>query len=498
MTILLLLISVRNGINNEIKILLSSVDLAKQSTWIDSSAEISETYDVSYFHMKGGNKTPIPCYDKKIDSSLYKVSSLVVDLAGNAVNIRYNKEGSAGTSTVKDFSASCYMDNVAPQVRKVSASHIRKNPRNVTERGSTFMTAGDTVGLWVNFNEEMLFNCSGTYTGIDGSNIGNIKAELNISKDGSAIIVSASEIASMGDGVNGPQISRLYFEFTVPDGARPLKYSGGVSHPLGINSIYLGNGDFVLSDTRGNPYSTVPLIDTDGGNRKMPDEELWLDNVVPQSAATIVEIGGKYKPGSYVGGDNPVEFYFPIEISDITDETIGYEYVSGTNGAVGAIRWENGDKSRYPFEYYIGGAAVPEGAAYKGAFLGEEIPITQIDGGDGNCIHIRMIEGQEYSVFDTQAYNHTCGQCGEYNRLCISSDYTLDNIGPVITKGSYSNAYDTASGTGNITAGIKIKDINESAEFCGVQVVLRRHFFSGRRLEGCHFGDSRHGSSSRS
>jgi hypothetical protein len=439
------------GSNKTTNFYLDKVDYNNQSTWISSRP----AFDVKLLYKKPGDADPtiIPLSDKAIEDDMGKATSLVVDLAGN------------GIDTVKSrtsFNSNCYMDNVAPSIKTVTIDRVQKNSRNTTDRGNTFTTEGDKNGFWVQFSEEMIFKNGNDYIQITDANVGKLSVQLNIKDSGGDPVVVE------GSKTDPDDRSRFYFEYAIQAGDEPLVYPAAGDQAIGVNRIYSTDPAFVLADSRGNPYSENTEFINTGSGRIMPEQELWLDVTAPTVAAgeAVPQSGGKYAPLSHSGGASSGEFYFPLIISDVTGPG-GDEYVSGTNGLKGVFRWENEvnnpNRATYQFKYCIGGIAVPADDYFKTATTWEDIPIPQIDGGEGNVIHIRFVNGMDYSLLDTELVVKPVDYAGNTAEVRFPLDYVHDNIGPRMKLEGYSNSFDSTMQKGEITAKISIRDIKEMA-----------------------------------
>ena len=444
-----------NGKQENTNFYLDKVDYKKQPAWINTNS----VYDRKLVYKKSGDTEPtvIPISDKAKGNDIDKSTSLVVDLAGN------------GIDTIKsrtNFKYNCYMDNVAPSVKTVTIERILKNPVNSTDRGELFTTVGDKNGFWVIFDEDIILKSKNgnDYIPITDGNVGKFSAQLNI-KDS-----SGNPIVVQGSKTDPGNRAKLYFEYTIQDGDKPLVYTAAGDQPIGVNRIYSNDSSYDLADSRGNRYNdNTELINREPG-RILPEQELWLDVTPPTAAAGVEQNPDEtYTPLPESAGSS--EFYFPLIISDAGSE----EYASGTNGLKGKFRWENEvhnpNRATYQFEYYIGGKTVPSNAIYRSASTWEDIPITQLDGDNGNVIHIRYKSGMDYSLGDTVLVVETVDYAGNTAEVRFPLAYAYDNIGPRIKLESYLNTFDSIYQTGKINARINIRDVEGKVSSIWYQLV---------------------------
>ncbi len=294
------------------------IDYGKQTTWINSKPE----YDLKVVYKKPGdtNPTVIPMSNKAKDADKDKATSLVVDLAGNGIDTEKSRTS---------LNSVCYMDNKAPSVKTVTIDRVLKNPGNNTDRGEIFTAANDTNGFWVEFDEEVILINGNNYIPITNANVGKLRAQLNI-KDS-----SENPVVVQGSKTDPGNRAKVYFEYTIQDGDKPLVYPAAGDQPIGVNRIYSDDPAFILADTRGNQYdSATELINRDT-DRILPEQQLWLDTTPPAVAAgngvEESEGGTKYTPVNV----NPRGFSFPLIISDAGSE----EYASGTNGLKPSLKF---------------------------------------------------------------------------------------------------------------------------------------------------------------
>lgn len=437
-----------NGIMEPTNYYLDKVDYSNQSTWIS----LSPSFNLKIVYKKDGdtNRTVYPMSEKAIGHEMNKVTSLVVDLAGNGIDTVKSR------TNLKDI---CYMDNLAPSVETVIINRIVKKSDNGTDRSEIFTSVGDKNGFWVKFNEGMVFISNNNYIPITDANVDKLSVQLNI-RDSSGTPVE------MQGSKAGPDGRSFYFEYTIQADDEPLVYDAAGDQAIGVNRIYSTDPAFVLADSRGNLYNEDTQLINRGSGRIMPEQQLWLD-VTPPTVIAGVEQNhdGAYTPLPESAGSR--EFYFPIVISDVTGPG-GGDYVSGTNGLKGVFRWKNEvnnpNRDTYQFEYYIGKVTVPANAVYKSASTWEDIPITQIDGGQGNVIHIRLSSGMDYSLVDTELVIKPLDYAGNTAEVRFPLDYAYDNIGPRIKLESYSTTFDSTNQIGKITADINIKDVEEKVD----------------------------------
>lgn len=408
---------------------------SNQSSWITST----DTFDVKLFGKKSGSQATYINYS-------YKTTSLVVDLAGNPVNI--------GCS-VLTLERPLLLDSIPPRVTKVDASlGYAPSPTGDLSRRDVFAGIGDSINITADFSEPIYaFRLSdNTPIELTSSNIDsyNLKAELNLTTDGQPLIVQAKEVRALWDGKKSVDNVHFWMPQVIAEDTAPLIYNDH-DLPIGINRIYLDKAGYLLTDALGNPYDdTRELINTSLGARLMPDRQLWLDVTSPSITTSIV--GGE--PFRYEIEDLSA-FYIPLQIADKVGH--GEEYMSLTNGCTGRFGWIPGFGSslNYSFEYAItGSAAKPSDSAYKQGSMGNYLPFPQLDG--GNYIHIRLLDGAEFSDIGSNlyifAYDNANNQAFEYFPI----EFNLDRVAPRIIQGNVTKKYE--GGVGRLQTNILIED----------------------------------------
>ncbi|HBK85804.1 MAG TPA: hypothetical protein DDZ53_07230, partial [Firmicutes bacterium] len=275
---------------------------SEQDSWVRSTKEFS-------LQLPGfGANAKYP--DVVLSEKLNMSTSIIVDLAGNPIDVRSSK-------TTLDQPA--YMDNVAPTVGQVDIvrTHdanpvVGASPEDGRARSELFTGIGDQLGFFVHFNEEMAllqqsdgsclrptntsrdtasgelrYNLRQPFAGVQLE----LLAELNIGDSAETPLRAVAQyMTTIKDGSNGPLVSKVYFALDEPIGAdlEPIMY-GGEPQPIAINRILLTDKSiYALADTRGNLYDeTTQLVNTEESIQVLPKQQLWLDNVPPTASTTV-------------------------------------------------------------------------------------------------------------------------------------------------------------------------------------------------------------------
>ena len=188
-----------------------------QTSWISTS----KIYDLKLFGKKSGSTVSYL-------GTTRKTTSMIVDLAGNPID-------TAGSTVALNSVA--YMDSVPPAVRKIDVARTADiNPLKVGI-SDVYARVGEKIGFFVNFSEEMLYlrrsdgallRPSNIYRDQDHKELGydmqnpfgteeiHLTAELNVKKNNQTVTAVAKYMTTIQDGVNGPKISRIYFELEEP------------------------------------------------------------------------------------------------------------------------------------------------------------------------------------------------------------------------------------------------------------------------------------------
>lgn len=416
-----------------------------QSSWISAS----KIYDLKLIGRTSGSKVSYV-------GTTRKTTSMIVDLAGNPID-------TAGSTVALDSVA--YMDSVPAVVRKIDVARTADiNPLKVG-MSDVYARVGEKIGFFVNFSEEMLYlrrndgallRPSNIYRDHDNKVLGydmqnpfgteeiHLNAELNVRKNNQTVTAVAKYMTTIQDGLNGPKISRVYFELEQPVSSDmiPWDYGTGRKLPIGINRIYIDPviGKYYLADARGNIYDkliTIQLINAEEGERIMPAQQVYLDTAPPLASTPLSPGSAGYEPVSYAGGGNPTEFFFPINVYD--SAAWGEEFWSGTNGVVGAFIWRDttyGNTSDYTFEYAVTGSPdKPDEEDYKTGVTGKQYTFEQID--SGNYIHLRLLDEVEYNIGSSELVIKPVDNAGNIGNVPFKLDYLMDRQGPKINKEGY-------------------------------------------------------------
>lgn len=410
---------------------------AQQTTWISET----DTFDLKLFGKCDGGVT-------YLDAGR-KTSSMIVDLAGNPVQ--------TGGSVVT-LKAPAYMDNVAPTVRRIDLvrpSHKYAATPNATD---VFATMGEKAGFYVYFSEEVV--CIDTLGRTQAPWPESLLAELNISKGGTPVRAVAKSASTVRDGLNGPVVSKIYFEMEQPFSSdmAPVVW-GDRDLAIGLNRIYMNPGDegaedYVFGDIRGNQYDpAIELVNAPDGSRVMPAQQLWLDTTKPVATTSQTSGENGYETIPFDDG-----FCFPVTSAD--PEGLGSDYQSFTNGATGAFRWkDNADGGGdFMFEYRVTQSVERPTSGWRSGKTDESCAMYQVD--SGSFIHIRLLPDVNYNMGESEMVIYPVDWAQNVGQVSFPLDLKLDKAGPRIISNGYRTAYSSVTG-GSIHTSVTVRDVSK-------------------------------------
>ena len=413
-----------------------------QDTWVSST----DAFDIKLFNTKTGSQPTYINYT-------YKTTSLIVDLAGNPIDI---------ARSVRTLNRSVQIDSTAPVVTKIDVfREFAALPQAELTRRDVYVGESDFIGFDVDFSEHLYFiRLSDNHKiSLSSANLHEYEllAELNLTRDGSTpLLARASYVAAQWDSKKS--FDRIHFSMNSNlEGVKPLVFAGQAL-PIGINRIYLNNEAYKLADTVGNVYNSSRKFMNVPSGRIMPERELWLDVVAPSITTTLATDGATYEPLKYEPGDLN-SFYIPILISD--KNTIGEDYMSLTNGCTALFSWLPlyGGGNDYSFEYAVtGSASRPANSQYKQSSMGQSIAFPQLDG--GNYLHIRLLSGAEFRAVGSQIRIIAFDNAGNQASGFFPIEFNLDRIAPRIIQGQTSKKFQ--AGVGKLTTEILVEDHSEA------------------------------------
>lgn len=414
---------------------------AQQTTWIGGN---------SAFELKLFGRTDS---SKKYLDTTRRTSSLIVDLAGNPIR--------TGASVVT-VSNPAYLDNVPPTVRRIELVRPEHKYGTVATPRDVFATMGQKIGFYVYFSEEVaLLDTVGgrTYT-----NPWGLVADLNISLDGTPVkaAIVPERSATVRDGLNGPMVSRLYFETTLNSNMAPTIWDGR-DLPIGINKIYVDSSNaategHIFADICGNQYDrdgVTEFVNAPDGSRIMPAQQAWLDTTKPTATTTAdtTEVGGKtvYTPIPFDDG-----FCFPVTVSDPVG--LGTQYQSLTNGMTGVFKWNDRTDGDFMFEYVVTGSVERPTTGWRSGKTDQQCTMLQID--SGNYIHIRLLPDVAYDMGQSEMVIHPLDYAMNAGEVVFPLDLKLDMAGPRFTSNGYRTSYSFTTG-GRIDTSVTALDVSK-------------------------------------
>lgn len=358
-------------------------------------------------------------------------SSKITDLAGNPV--QWN-------ASEKKVSGKVYLDNVAPQLGKITASGSMITDRSVLEpdkwaddmdRSCVFAGIGDTMTFSCYFTEALKI-----------ADNAKVKAVLNVlDKNGNPVKLSLAEHkiesgkTSSGVDAASDKTSTLIFEtLTVEDGMSMKNWDGSSIQIAGLEGLEN------TTDYRGNSLADMTTV-----TKKAAQQE-YLDVIAPEAKTTILAgEDGTYTPISEDG----FTFTFPVSVYE-NDTIKDGAYASGIlekNGTFSLIM----PGESHPYDWYVStDSMIDKNAQWKAGWTGADREsaskntFPQLDGSNVAYLHVKLSSTEEYAYeknyFNADLLVETEDYAGNKGENTFPLQHNADTEKPVIEVLDYSTS----------------------------------------------------------
>ncbi len=370
----------------------------------------------------------------------FKCNSAVTDLAGNAL------DWSGSKKAMNRF----YLDNVAPQLEKVTLDASMQKGVDLTnlDSSNTYAGPGDTLTFDVYFSEELNPN---SYI------LGNVSASLNLKKSGNTVTARAKSANSvsaksvLGRNASSGNLTKMTFETVTVDS----EMSAADTNTIRITGI---SGLDSAKDLRGNTLGSVAAV------TKAPANSAYVDTAAPTVSISGFQGDGAYTPASA----NRNVFTVPLVIQDSASGVLG-------QSAEAALSMSGlGESQTKSFEYCIDtNAQVTESTEWKSGTLTKSVSsfasFVLLNATQTTYIHIRLDDsdstGYNWDSTDQKYYftgflkitaqDNAGNPCTKEFKLRHAADSTT---APVIEKVSETHVIHQSGTGGTVTVRANISD----------------------------------------
>ena len=379
-----------------------------------------------------GNTVALPASLQQY-SELTETTSLITDLAGNPVS---------SLSYALSQADRCKIDSVDPIVEKVDVAH--------DPSVRVFAGPGQRLVFSATFSEPLNIDLAKNPAALNG-----VAGTVNLIRrsDGAAIAVEAQSISD-------DRRTLTFKPLTITADMKPASTQiGGAQVAYAtLTSIVFPGG---VTDLCGNPYG--------GTVDKAARSQYYVDTLAPTASAdpNLTVDGGRYVPAPPTQGTSGFRFSFVMADSSAD----GAVYSSGLAprgqyaGPVGGFSWVNPTPGvgQNRFEWAV--TASPETPVIGWApgvtqttTKEERYPFPEIEGGNLQYLHIRLIDSEQYNIADSSIVIYPKDFSGNEGRVEFPLKYVADVVGPAYERTGQKSQYDAATLTGRVTACVTVAD----------------------------------------